>query len=186
MKPPASEPKTAPVEIRNASGGNSAVNHLRRKSHPAKIAAASDTPESWIKNIQLVDLWAQEQKYQTHDVNWFKMPDGSLVCSLSNKQCITIRCPDALGMVNLPDGTRCGMQEALDRAYLTLIRDHPNDRMLWDLAQVKKWGRAPATVKQLEQIKKRCKGFDVTNLSKGEASQILNRLFNEPKKRRGA
>ena len=88
-------------------------------------------------------------------------------------------------MVNLPDGTRCGMQEALDRAYLTLIRDHPNDRMLWDLAQVKKWGRAPATMKQLEQIKKRCKGFDVTNLSKGEASQILNRLFNEPKKRRG-
>jgi len=121
---------------------------------PAKIAAASDTPESWIKNIQLVDLWAQEQKFQTHDVNWFKMPDGSLVCSLSNKQCITIRCPDALGMVNLPDGTRCGMQEALDRAYLTLIRDHPNDRMLWDLAQVKKWGRAPATMKQLEQIKK--------------------------------
>lgn len=50
MKPPASEPKTAPVEIRNASGGNSAVNHLRRKSHPAKIAAARQNAGSTAKN----------------------------------------------------------------------------------------------------------------------------------------
>ena len=153
---------------------------------PEKIAAASDSPESWVKNIHLVDLWAQEQKYQTHDVNWFKMPDGSLVCSLSNRQRITIPCPDALGMVNLSNGARCGMQEALDLAYLTLIRDHPNDRMLWDLQAVRKWGKSPATAKQLEIIKKRCKGFDTANLSKGDASQILNRLLNEPKKRRGA
>lgn len=153
---------------------------------PEKIAAASDSPESWVKNIHLVDLWAQEQKYQTHDVNWFKMPDGSLVCSLSNRQRITIPCPDALGMVNLASGARCGMQEALDLAYLTLIRDHPNDRMLWDLQAVRKWGKSPATAKQLEIIKKRCKGFDTANLSKGDASQILNRLLNEPKKRRGA
>ena len=152
---------------------------------PEKIEVASDSPESWVKNIHLVDLWAQEMKYQTHDVNWFKMPDGSLVCSLSNKQRMTIPCPDALGMVNLPNGSRCGMQEALDRAYLTLIRDHQNDRMLWDLQAVRKWGKSPATAKQLEIIKKRCKGFDVTDLSKGEASQIMNRLFNAPKKRRG-
>lgn len=153
---------------------------------PEKIAAASDSPESWVKNIHLVDLWAQEQKYQTHDVNWFKMPDGSLVCSLSNRQRITIPCPDALGMVNLASGARCGMQEALDLAYLTLIRDHPNDRMLWDLQAVRKWVKSPATARQLEIIKKRCKGFDTANLSKGDASQILNRLLNEPKKRRGA
>ena len=80
----------------------------------------------------------------------------------------------------------CGMQEALDLAYLTLIRDHPNDRMLWDLQAVRKWGKSPATARQLEIIKKRCKGFDTANLSKGDASQILNRLLNEPKKRRGA
>ena len=153
---------------------------------PEKIEVASDSPESWVKNIHLVDLWAQEMKYQTHDVNWFKMPDGSLVCSLANKQRMTIPCPDALGMVNLPNGSRCGMQEALDRAYLTLIRDHKNDRMLWDLQAVRKWGKSPATAKQLEIIKKRCKGFDIANLSKGDASQILNRLLNEPKKRRGA
>lgn len=151
---------------------------------PMKIERASDSPESWIKNIHIVDLWAKEQKYQLHDVNWFKMPDGSLVCSLENNKSIVIPCPDALGMVNLPNGRRCGMQEAIDQAYMALIRDHSNCRKLWDLNAIRKWGRSPATPKQLQIIRQRCKGFDTANLSKGEASQILNRLFNEPQKRR--
>lgn len=151
---------------------------------PEKIALASDSPESWIKNIHIVDLWAQEQKYQTHDVNWFKMPDGSLVCSLSNRRYLSIPCPDALGMVSLPNGARCGMQEALDMAYMTLIRNHIDDRHLWDLQSVRRWGRSPATQKQLQIIRQRCKGFDTSNLSKGDANQILNRLFNDPKRRR--
>ena len=44
-------------------------------------------------------------------------------------------------------------------------------------------GKAPATAKQLQIIKTRCKGFDATGLSKGDANQILNRLFNDPRKR---
>lgn len=32
-------------------------------------------------------------------------------------------------------------------------------------------------------IRKRCQGYDPAGLSKGDASQIINRLFNEPKKR---
>lgn len=153
---------------------------------PLKIDAASDVPESWVKNIHIVDLWAQEQKYQLHDVNWFKMPDGSLVCSLANKKHISIPCPDALGMVNLPDGRRCGMQEALDQAYLTLMRDYADCRQLWDVNAVRRWGKSPATQKQIDIIRRRCKGFDTSGLSKGDASQILNRLFNNPNKRRSA
>lgn len=153
---------------------------------PMKITSASDTPESWIKNIRIVDLWAQEQKYNTHDINFFKMPDGSLVCSLADYQSMTIPCPDALGKVHLRDGSVIGMQEAIDRVYDRLIRDHINCRHLWDLEQVRRWGRAPATEKQLEIIGKRCKGFDATGLSKGDASQILNRLFNGSKKGRAS
>lgn len=154
---------------------------------PQKITVASDTPESWIKNVQIVDLWAQEQKYQLHDINFFKMPDGSLVCALNDRQSLTIPCPDTLGMVNLPDGRRVGMQAAIDEVYVTLIQDHADSRQLWDVRNVKRWGRSPATPKQLEIIKRRCRGFDTTGLSKGDASQILNRLFNAPdKKRRGA
>lgn len=114
------------------------------------------------------------------------MPDGSLVCALADKQSLSIPCPDALGMVNFPDGRRMGMQEAIDEVYTTLIRDHANSRQLWDVRNVKRWGRSPATPKQLEIINRCCKGFDTSGLSKGDASQILNRLFNAPKKRRGA
>lgn len=153
---------------------------------PMKIEAASDTPESWIKNIHIVDLWAQEQSYNTHDINFFKMPDGSLVCSLADRQSLTIPCPDTLGMVSLQDGRRMGMQEAIDWVYTTLTENYADCRQLWDLEAVRRWGRAPATEKQIQIIQRRCKGFDPTGLSKGDASQILNRLFNGPKKRRSA
>jgi hypothetical protein len=154
---------------------------------PMKVAAASDCPESWIKNVQIVDLWAQEQRYQLHDVNWFKMPDGSLVCSLADKRSMVIPCPDALGMVDLPDGSRCGMQEAIDRACYILERDYQSCRKLWDLRKMRSWWKDPATPAQIKNIQRKCKGFDVAGLSKGDASQILNRLFNDPtKKRRGA
>lgn len=153
---------------------------------PMKITAASDTPESWIKNIYIVDLWAREQSYNTHDINFFKMPDGSLVCSLADRKSLTIPCPDALGKVNLADGRRMGMQEAIDRVYATLTRDYADCRHLWDLEQVRRWGRSPATEKQIQIIQRRCKDFDTSGLSKGDASQILNRLFNGPKKRRTA
>lgn len=50
MKPLISALNTAPAETRNAAGGKSAVNHLRRKSHPAKIAAARQNIGSSEKN----------------------------------------------------------------------------------------------------------------------------------------
>lgn len=151
---------------------------------PIKAAAASDCPESWIRNVEIVDLWAKEQKYQTHDVNWFKLPDGSIVCSLPEGRHITISCPDALGMVEL-NGVRVPMQEALDRAYTDLQERYGACRSLWDLNKMKSWARDPATETQLKKIRcnPQCKGFNCEGLTKGQASQILNRLFNMPKKR---
>ena len=46
-------------------------------------------------------------------------------------------------MVNLPDGRRIGMQDAIDQVYLSLTRNHLDSRHLWDLALVKKWGQGP-------------------------------------------
>lgn len=140
---------------------------------PVKIAAASDCPESWVRNVEVVQLWAKEQSYQTHNVNWFKMPDGSMVCSLLDRKKITIQCPDALGMVNgVP------MQEMLDKAYRLLRDQYGDQRYLWDLETVRRWGKQPATESQLKIIQRRCRGFDTDGLTKGQASQILNRLFN--------
>ncbi len=150
---------------------------------PLKIAAASDCPESWIRNVEIVDLWAQEQKYNTHDINFFKMPDGEMVVSLTDGKSLTIPCPNSLGLVHMADGSQVGMQEAIDRVYTELLRDYTDCRQLWDLESVRRWGKAPATDKQVAIIQRRCKGFDTSGLSKGDASQILNRLFNAPKKK---
>lgn len=150
---------------------------------PLKIAAAGDCPESWIRNVEIVDLWAQEQKYNTHDINFFKMPDGEMVVSLTDGKSLTIPCPNSLGLVHMPDGSQVGMQEAIDWVYMELLRDYTDCRQLWDLESVRRWGKAPATDKQVAIIQRRCKGFDTAGLSKGDASQILNRLFNAPKKK---
>ncbi len=143
---------------------------------PEKVLSAADCPESWIKNIQMVDLWAQEQKYLTHGVNYFKMPDGSLVCSLPQRKRIVIPCADKLGRVTLGGGL-VPMQAALDRAYQKLCREHEDSRYIWDLEQARYWGKKPASEKQLALIQRKLKGFDTTELTKLEASQILNRIM---------
>lgn len=142
---------------------------------PVRAAYAADCPESWIRNVEIVDLWAKAQKYQTHDVNWFKLPDGCMVCSLPEGRRITIPCPDTLGMVEL-NGLRVPMQEALDRAYTVLQERYADCRKLWDLTAVKRWGGGEATEGQLRLIRRQCKNFDCTGLTKGQASQIINRL----------
>jgi len=145
---------------------------------PVRLAAASDVPESWIRNVEIVDLWAKEQSYETHDVNWFKMPDGSLVLSLPDRKKMVVPCPDALGMVTMKDGNRIPMQEALDRAYAALTENLEAYRYIWDRNVIRRWENQPPSEKQLNVIRKRCRGFDPAGLNKGQASQIMNRLFN--------
>ena len=149
---------------------------------PMRVASAADCPESWIKNIQIVDLWAKEQKYQTHDINFFKMPDGSMVCSLPDRQSVRIGPMDELGRVEYM-GAGMPMQAALDRAYRYLMESHAESRAIWDLNKTKYWSKSPASEKQLAIIKRRCKGFDSSNISKLEASQILNRILSGQTKR---
>lgn len=142
---------------------------------PDLIQKNADTPESWIRNIEYVNLWAKGQAYNTHNVNWFKMPNGDLVCTLKNYR-IIIPAQDELGETVLY-GKKIKMQEALDEAYKYLISEYPEQRYIWDTKQIKKWGRAEATDKQKNIIKRYCKNLDVGELTKSEASQILNRLF---------
>lgn len=143
---------------------------------PQKAVAASDCPESWIRNVQIVDIWAKGMAYNLHDVNWFKMPDGTLVCSLPNRRSITIPCPDQLGRV-FYCGQSVPYQSALDKAYTELCDFHAKSRLIWDLNAVKAWGKKPATDSQLKIIQRKFKNFDVTGLDRLQASQILNRVF---------
>jgi hypothetical protein len=144
---------------------------------PEKAIMASDTPESWIRNIQIVDLWAKGMSYNLHGVNYFKMPDGRMVVSLPNNKRFTIPAPDKLGMVTL--GTeKVPYQSALDRVYKALCDGYGDARRIWDLDQAKGWGKKPATEAQLKSINRRYPDFDTTELTRLQASQILNRMFN--------
>lgn len=149
---------------------------------PQQIESASDCPQSWIKNIQIIDLWAEKQKYNTHDVNWFMKPDGAFVCSLPNKKKLRIEAPDELGET-IFNGHRLDMQSAFDKAYEILCDEYKDSRKIWDLQSAKHWGKAPASEKQLQLIRRKGRriieqsNFDIENLTKLQASQILNRLI---------
>lgn len=142
---------------------------------PDLIQKISDTPESWIKNIEYVNLWAKGQAYNTHNVNWFKMPNGDLILTLKNKR-LKILAQNELGETEL-FGKRVKMQEAFDLAYKYLCENYPDQKYIWDVKQIKKWGKAEASEKQKSMIRKICKDLDVSELTKSEASQILNRLL---------
>ena len=109
-----------------------------------------------------------------------EMPDGRMVVSLLDGKRMTIPCPDQLGKVTL-GGETVSYQTALDRAYKALCEGHAESRYIWDLAQVKKWGSKPASENQLKIINRMFRDFDTEGLTKVQASQILNRVFNRRK-----
>ncbi len=147
---------------------------------PGKAERAADCPQSWIRNITTVNLWAAEQRYNTHEVNYFKMPDGSLVCGLKEGRRLRIPPPDDLGRVHLPDGAVLPMQAALDGAYRTLCKEHEDERYIWDLAALRRWGSKPASDKQMALLRRLCKGrYELPEeLNKMQANAMLNRLLN--------
>lgn len=142
---------------------------------PQRAVVLSDTPESWVMNTEIVNLWAKEQKYNTHKVRWFKMPDGRMVLSLKDQKVVTIPCQDDLGRVNF-GGREMGMQEALDLSYRVLCERYADQRYIWETGQY--WEKSPASDKQKALIARRCKGVDVATLTKGDANLILNRVLS--------
>ena len=122
---------------------------------PQKVDIASDCPESWIKNIHYVDLWAQGQKYDLHDVNYFRQPDGSMTLSLPN-QTLKISPMDELGKATF-NGHYTYMQEIFDGIYEWLCEYCSDSRAIWDLNAVRKWGRYPASEAQVKLIQRKCK-----------------------------
>ena len=80
---------------------------------PKIIEREADKPECWIKSVEHVNLWAKGRKYNTHDVAYFRMPDGSLRLSTPK-----LRVPreDSLGRT-LWNGKKVKTQKVLDEIY---------------------------------------------------------------------
>lgn len=144
---------------------------------PDKVMKAADTPYSWIRNTEIVDIWAKEQEYNLHNINFFKMPDGALTLSLPERT-ITIPCQDELGNV---DGKP--MQEVIDSVYEELLELHGDSRIIWDRELTKRWSGKPATEVQKRIISRKCKDFDTADLTRGQASMILNRIMRRKQKK---
>lgn len=142
-----------------------------------KINKESDVPESWIKNIQLVDLWSKEREYDTHHVNWYILPNNNFILHLPNNEYIMLDAPDELGNT-IYEGKEMKMQEAFDEVYEYLCANKKDAEMIWNLEKVKHWANDKATEKQKILIKKIMPGFNTKKLSKFEASQVLNRLMS--------
>jgi superfamily II DNA or RNA helicase len=150
---------------------------------PQKVVAGSDVIESWIKNIDIVQLFARRKKYRLYDVNYFKMPNGAMIVQLPEKVKITISPIDKLERctVRHSDGRikrNIKAQEAFDLVFKTLRDNHSDASAIWSLQAVKKWGSKDASDKQKAIISRYFPKYDVSRLTKMEAGCILNRLFN--------
>lgn len=136
-------------------------------------AKQMDNPGAWIRNVHYVDLWAKSRKYNLHGVNWFRLPDGRMMLSHPR---LTLPAEDSLGRIRW-NGKLQPAQEVFDEIYRVLKENCKDKRALWDLTAIKRWGTGAASDKQKAIISERYPDFDVTNLNKLEAGQILTRCF---------
>ena len=140
---------------------------------PEIIRRESDNPQSWLKGAECVDLWAKGHRYNTHGVNYFRMPDGSLTLS---KPRLRVPPEDALGRT-LWNGKREKTQRVLDEIYRALRDNHDDVRPLWDAALVKRWGAYQATEKQMAAVRRFWPAAP-DGLTKIQAAMILARCFS--------
>ena len=158
---------------------------------PELVERNSDTPESWINNVRVVNLWAKAQGYILHDINYQRKPDGTLFLRLpvegSRKGAlINISAPDLRGQVVFSTSggwaEEMAAQDAYDLALQVVRGRFSSVRPLWSLSSAKRWGAAPANEKQvryINQLAKR-KKVDVSgvmeNLTKLQATSLIERL----------
>ena len=140
---------------------------------PEIISRLEDTPDAWIRNVELVDLWTRKNNYDLHGVNYFRLPDGSLVL---NALRIKLPAEDSLGRIMF-NGRLEPAQKVFDAVYQDLRANHSDKRPLWDLSLMRSWGRFPATDKQKALVSKYVPGYDAQSLTKFEAGQILTRCM---------
>lgn len=140
---------------------------------PEIITELEDTPEAWIRNVERVDLWARHNGYDMHGVNYFRMPDGSLVLSEPK---LIIPAEDSLGRI-MWQGRPEPAQKVFDVVYEDLRKNYKDKRAIWDLNLTRSWGNSPATEKQKILIRKYVPNCDVEVLTKFEAAQILTRCM---------
>ena len=154
------------------------------------------SPESWIVNTKMVNLFISKNGYDSHKIKWFTDFEGSYICNVKGVQ-VKLLAPDHLGMTKLcykPGADKpfyrnkdlIPMQEGFDKAYELLRTYHKDEERIWDMDKVSYWGDRPASTKQIQYInalkkKPENKKYDFSDinlntLTKYEAGIIIERL----------
>lgn len=147
-------------------------------------------PQDWQINARLVDIFEQENNYDTHDVNYVMLPDGDMVCSFDKDRMIRVESEDMTGNSRavlyenrqpVKTTVRMLMQQVLDHVFSFLLKNSAHNQKIWDMNSVKKWGSQPATPAQKKLIYRNRKkvsdlDIDYDTLTKYQASVIINRI----------
>lgn len=163
-------------------------------SLPEKVLLASDCPASWVKAVEFVELWAEENEYNLRGINWLQLPDGTLTLNIPRNERVNreysrefrLTAPDELGFTSI-NGSKIKMQAALDMVYNILMNCYRDCEYLWNTKQaMQTWGHALASEKQIKMIKNSDENLDGVNfdtLTKFEASLIISRIIEENRKK---
>jgi len=140
---------------------------------PDMMERLMDEPKYWIRNAQIVDLWAKGRKYNLHGVNWFRTAKGYLVLG---KPKVKLPPPDKLGRI-FWNGKKVAYQRVLDEVYQSLCNNYADSRSLWDKKLANKWGEYRATDRQLSLVHNFLPGHSTEGMTKAEAGAIITRMF---------
>lgn len=155
---------------------------------PQIIEKSMDCPESWIKNITNVKIWEKASSYNLHDVNYYRMADGTFILELPNKSGkIKVSAPDNLGNVVFTNrkGENFSMQAqtCYDYIFKNMRSNYDKERPLWNRKSAERWGREPAKPNQLIYMNRlaKAKGYSldgIGKLNRGQVAQVITRLRN--------
>lgn len=149
----------------------------------ALVFEYADSPKTWIKNIKNVEIFKKKNGYDTHNVNYLLMPDGSLRLRLKGLD-LTIKKPNELGNTLMNNGKLIPMQKAFDLIFNFLVENYQDDSIVWNTSKRKRWGKNLASQEQINFIARlaREKNIKLSELSskelnKEKASSLIDHLL---------
>lgn len=163
---------------------------------PEIVENARDCVESWIMNVEAVNLFAKEQGVFTRRINWVKKSNGDLVYQFACGDRIGIKAINELGKTTVmryyfsdekndfvySESRECDLQSAIDYAHALFERFYKDEKKLWDIGEYSSWKYQPATEAQLNYIKAKLSKDEWERfssrpfLSKGDAGQVISAI----------
>ena len=163
---------------------------------PEIVERARDCVESWILNVEAVNLFAKEQGVFTRRINWVKKSNGDLVYQFACGDRIGIKAIDELGKTTVMRyfyddekqdfvysiSNQMDLQSAIDYSHALFERLYADEKKLWDIGEYSAWKYQPATEAQMKFIQAKLSKEEWERLSarsfisKGDAGQILSAI----------